>query len=257
MASIFRAIRNAMKGHGPARLFKLAGYGLSELYNEWRLGIRTLGYVDRGQLGYDSRDYHFYAPTAYRDLTKALRLVPIRPGEDVFLDYGSGMGRVIVAAGTYPFRKVIGVELSEELNRIARKNIERARRKLRCGGVEVIRADAAEYVVPHDVTVVYLYNPFEGPVLARVLERLRRSVREAPRRLHLIFKNPIHMEALPGASAWLTERSGFRCVTGHRCVIYESRIPLIAPPGPAELHRAGGSAQMQHRPVVDIPPSGA
>ena len=237
MASIFRAIRNAAQGHGPGRLLKLARYGLSELYHEWRLGIRTLGYVDRKQLGYDSREYHFYAPTAYRDLRKALRLVPIRENRDVFLDYGSGMGRVIVAAAMYPFRRVIGVELSAELNRIAAKNIERARHKLRCRDVRIVQADAAAYPVPHDVTVVYLYNPFEGRLLLEVVELLRRSLEEAPRSLHLIFKNPVHFADLSQSCPWLAARHEFECVTGHRCVIYESIMPACAAAGLGQAAR--------------------
>ncbi|MHC4981625.1 MAG: class I SAM-dependent methyltransferase [Planctomycetota bacterium] len=225
MASLLRALRNAARGQRPGRFLRLAGYGLSELYNDWRLGISTLGYIDRKELGYGSRECHFYAPTAYRDLKKALRLVPIRPGRDVFLDYGSGMGRVIVTAATYPFRAVIGVELSEQLNRVARKNLERARRKLMCRDVRIVCADAAAYAVPGDVTVVYLYNPFEGRLLTKVLENLRRSLEAAQRRLYLIFKNPVHLDKLCGVIPWLSARDQFKCVTGHRCVIYESTIP--------------------------------
>jgi len=245
MASIIRAIRNVAKGHGPMRLAKLAVHGLSEFYYERRLGIRTLGYVDRKQLGYRSREYHFYAPTAYRDLNKALRLVAIRPGEDVFLDYGSGMGRVIIAAAGYPCRRVIGVELSEELNRIALGNVERARRKLVCKDIEIVQADAAAYTVPHDVTVVYLYNPFEGQLLAGVMELLRKSLEECPRPLRLIFKNPVSRADISALCPWLTARQEFECVTGHRCVIYENSIPAgtlvgrLAVRAPLRLDRCG------------------
>jgi predicted RNA methylase len=57
--------------------------------------------------GKDSIDY---MPIPYRHLARMLSKVDMR--EDcVFLDYGSGMGRVATVAATYPIRRVIGVEL--------------------------------------------------------------------------------------------------------------------------------------------------
>ena len=58
------------------------------------------------------------------------RILPAREVEphDVFLDIGCGMGRAVYqAAANYPFKRVIGVELSHELTQAARRNIERNR----------------------------------------------------------------------------------------------------------------------------------
>ncbi len=91
---------------------------------------------------------------------------------DVFVDFGSGMGRVVLQAARYPFRKVIGVEVSETLHGIARENIDRNRQRLRCPDIELVHADALEYEIPDDVTVAFLYNPFRGTIFATVIERL-------------------------------------------------------------------------------------
>ena len=40
-----------------------------------------------------------------------------------FVDVGSGKGRALLLASDYPFREIIGIELSHELERIARANI--------------------------------------------------------------------------------------------------------------------------------------
>ena len=40
-----------------------------------------------------------------------------------FVDYGSGKGRVLMLAAAYPFRRILGVEFSESLDRVARDNI--------------------------------------------------------------------------------------------------------------------------------------
>ena len=140
----------------------------------------------------------------YRAIHRVLRRVQIRPGEDVFLDYGSGMGRAVVVAATYPFRKVIGIELSPELNDVARDNIKRARAKLVCNDIELITMDARHYVVPPDATVVLLFNPFEGSLLTRVFPKSRRVVGDVPK------KNEPDCTCLPWVplSASWTDASG-------------------------------------------------
>ena len=52
---------------------------------------------------------------------------------DVFLDLGAGKGRMLLAASRYPFRRVIGVELSDRLAAIARSNVAAFRLRARSG----------------------------------------------------------------------------------------------------------------------------
>jgi SAM-dependent methyltransferase len=76
--------------------------------------------------------------------------------DDIFLDVGSGKGRVLVAASRYPFARVIGIEINDGLNRVARANLESAKSKRRCGDVEVITADARDWAIPTEVNYIYL-----------------------------------------------------------------------------------------------------
>lgn len=41
----------------------------------------------------------------------------------MFLDLGSGKGRMVLSAARFPFRRIIGVELSNDLTAIARRNV--------------------------------------------------------------------------------------------------------------------------------------
>jgi len=133
------------------------------------------------------------------------------------------MGRAVVLAATYPFRRVIGVEASAVLNAVARENIDRVRRRLVCTDVRIEEADAAEYAVPDDVTHVYCYNAFSGASLARVLANLRASLAAAPRRLTLIFKNPVCLDTVSAEDlAWMTKRGESPSRYGGHYVIYEA-----------------------------------
>jgi SAM-dependent methyltransferase len=146
--------------------------------------------------------YQMYTPTDYQSFHRIMRRIDIRE-RDVFLDYGSGLGRVLLMAAQYPFRRVLGVELSARLNEGARQNVTRCRGKLRCTDIEVIQADATVFVPPPDVSVIYLYSPFGPTVLPRVLDNIHQSLEAWPRELLLICKNPKYFEIEAARRSWL------------------------------------------------------
>src|SRR5207245_1436056 len=117
---------------------------LVERFREYALGINTRGFLHWYELG-DEPGCKSYLAVPYGSLDIALQALQLTPGKDVFLDYGSGKGRVLVQAARLPFRKVIGVERSPDLCRAARQNVEKARKRLRCQDVQIIEMDARAY----------------------------------------------------------------------------------------------------------------
>lgn len=131
--------------------------------------------------------YHATRARPFRRLMRALRLPP----GQVFVDIGSGKGRVLLLALDFGFQKLVGVEYSAQLCEIARQNLDAVRRRRGFATpVEVHCCDAAEYDFHDDETVIYLYNPFDAVVLAKVMERLCASLRRAPRRMWLLYLHP-------------------------------------------------------------------
>ena len=81
---------------------------------------------------------------------------------------GSGKGRALVAAAL-PFRRIVGVEFSPELEELARANVERFMRKSAYGGsIESVCEDATAYDLPPEPLVLHFFNPFEEPVMRDV-----------------------------------------------------------------------------------------
>ncbi len=109
--------------------------------------------------------------------------------QDAFLDYGSGKGRVLLAAARFPFGRVIGVEQNEWECEIARSNARIAAPRLR-SPIEVFTADAAVWPVPDDVTCIYMFNPFWGDTFRMMLDRVLESLDRRPRPLTIIYANP-------------------------------------------------------------------
>jgi SAM-dependent methyltransferase len=183
----------------------LAGRALVTRALEQRAGITTQGRLSPQELGIPPENRECYEPSRWLALRRILRPRDVAP-DDVFLDLGSGMGRIVYqAAAHYPFRRVVGVEVSERLHAIALDNIARTRHRLRCGDVQLVRSDVLDYAIPDDVTVVYMSNPFRGPIFEAALDGLAASVRRNPRRLRLLYANPVEDAAVRAAGFRLTK----------------------------------------------------
>lgn len=169
----------------------------------------------------DWHGFHDYAPTSYHAFRAFMSAVPIEAGRDVFVDIGCGKGRVLILAAQYPFRRIIGVEIARPLAMAAARHVARMRRKV-CADVGVWTGRASEYPIPGDASVIYLFNPFHGRELTDLLQRLRCSLEASPRRLHVIFNNPVHLWKELHAHPWLHERHQFSFE--HVCVIYEATL---------------------------------
>ncbi|MBI4523670.1 MAG: class I SAM-dependent methyltransferase [Deltaproteobacteria bacterium] len=221
-----RAIRliERIESEGLSETLKYGRHCLSENYYEWRLGIESSGYVERKELGVENPLCVDYAPTDYRSLKSALNHLDIRPDRDVFIDYGSGKGRVAIVAATYPFRRIIGVEISPALNAIAGENVRRARKKLKCANIELVTDDASHYSPPDDVSVVFLYHPFSGDIISAVVQKIRQSLLKNPRRLTLLYRYPSWVENIFSRCDWLNQRWEIPCYSkfGERFLIYET-----------------------------------
>ena len=146
-----------------------------------------------------------YQASSWRFLPRVLRRHDVVPG-DVFVDLGAGKGRVVYQAARYPFARVIGVEIVPDLAEVARRNIEHNRGRLSCPNVEIVTADAAEYRLPDEVTVAYLYHPFAGATFRAVVDRLVDSLERQPRHMRLIYACPAMERELLSWAPFTLER---------------------------------------------------
>jgi hypothetical protein len=196
-----------LRASGPRRTLSHVGHLLGERFHDARLGIRTTGKVVSFETDRRPGFCKPYAPTAYRSFHAVMREVAVRPGRDVFVDYGAGKGRVVVLAAMYPFRRVIGVEISPELSAVARANVRRAARHLSCHDVEILTRDAADFGCPDEATLLHFFDPFAGAVLERVLEQIRASLESSPRPLTILYADPNEFVSLAAHCSWLRKRA--------------------------------------------------
>ena len=165
-----------------------------------------------------------YVPSAWHVLPRALHHLGVSD-QDTFVDFGCGKGRVLHQAARRPFRRVVGVEISPVLAAAARAGLAARRRQHRCRDVEVVVADAAEFPVPDDMTIAYLFDPFAHGTLDAVLEGIVESIDRRPRRVRLIYVNPRWAAQVlaTGRFRLVTEqRGGLRDARLYRAAIFES-----------------------------------
>lgn len=161
----------------PAEAVRVAGRRAGRRFDAEN-GVTTealifLGDLDPEAIGSSLAHATHYEPTPIGETAALLERVPFDVAQATFVDLGSGMGRALMEAMRFPFRQIVGVEISPALHAVARENFERyGTERSACRDVRLVRADAAAYRLPRGDLVVYLYNPFSGEILSRVLERL-------------------------------------------------------------------------------------
>jgi SAM-dependent methyltransferase len=157
--------------------------------------------------------YSAIAPSVFREAMKrwraALPPTAAQPVAYRFVDVGAGKGRALLLASELPFRKVIGVELSAELARTARRNAARWRAlgKPRAE-IRVMHQDALAFSWPRPPLLVYLYNPFQCELVEGILDRIEARIASGRKSLgkakpgpgsasvDLLYVNPICADVL-------------------------------------------------------------
>ena len=133
------------------------------------------------------RSGHDYRPTPRLVFKWAMEALPEPIERYEFVDYGAGRGRVLLMATHFPFEKITGAEIAEELYNDCLLNIAQYPRSLmKCRDVGCEHLSALRLPVPEQETVFYLNNPFNSAMLERVIAQIARSYRQNPRRFYVI-----------------------------------------------------------------------
>ncbi len=180
-----------------------------------------------------------YAPSSVSQVRTLVEKLDIKIDRFIFIDFGSGKGRVLLVAAQFPFREVIGVEFSRQLHEIALRNIARfPADQLHCRSIRSILEDATAFVLPPSDLVCYLYNSFESEVLTSVVQRLATHAGSGYR-IIVIYVNPIHREVFDqsGVFTIMAESPEEKWLPG--AVVLTTRSANLSPQSDGEPRNAG------------------
>lgn len=145
-----------------------------------------------------------YVPCGVEEVVATVREVPLGPGDEL-VDVGSGLGRVAILAHLLSGASARGIEIQRHLALAARvRSAELA------VPVSFVHGDACE--VELQGSIFFLYVPFSGEMLARVVGRLEEVARRRP-----IVVCAVGFELAD--TPWLAPRA----TTCRSLTIYESR----------------------------------
>jgi len=149
-----------------------------------------------------------YGTAGCSGFTALLASLNIAHQNYVFIDLGSGKGRALLLASRFPFKQILGVELSSQLHQVALLNITRFRADWQqCARVMTVCENATAFKFPAENIVLYLYNPFGAETLRTVVTNMESSLRVLPRRVYVIYVKPAHRKVFDESEDFSLMRS--------------------------------------------------
>tara|TARA_Y100001970_G_scaffold221515_1_gene272283 strand:- start:1948 stop:2580 length:633 start_codon:yes stop_codon:yes gene_type:complete len=122
-----------------------------------------------------------------KDSTNKALMILKEKGNFQLIDIGCGKGKVL-CIWELMFKKskvrIVGVEYSEELIRISKKNLETLNSK----NTSLFKVDALDLDLGsmEDNLLIYIYNPFNENILYKFLKKIE------PKTVAIVYINPIH-----------------------------------------------------------------
>ncbi|MBX3206640.1 MAG: hypothetical protein KF764_16320 [Labilithrix sp.] len=214
--------RESLRAIGFVRTCGVIRSRLEDFVFDARYGTDTtqINMLEELELDDESRRHgQRYQPTGAYSFRNIMRRLAPPPGS-VFVDYGSGKGRVLMMAALHPFARVVGIEFSTELCDIARRNVDDFRsQEAKAAPIDIVDTDVRKYEYRHDETVFYFFHPFDEAILRATLDGIRESLEARPRRASLVYYLPKH-RALVEREAFFQLRETFT-IGGYDCMIFD------------------------------------
>ncbi len=170
--------------------FKLLTY---EGKYEKKLGINTHSIVNLNSLtlaGENSEQNHHYQGASYFILFSIFNKLPEDIKNSNFVDYGCGKGRALFVAEQCGFTKLIGVDIAKELIDDANTNKLVYKKKNNQSEFHFLFNDATTFQIPENTSVFYFFNPFGKDIMQKVIQNIKESLKQNPRKIYCIYLNP-------------------------------------------------------------------
>lgn len=130
-----------------------------------------------------------YRPFWRNEFFDAIRSLGVDLNDYLFIDIGSGKGKLILLASHFPFSGIVGVEYAPELHGTAVDNIEQFKNSAGRRDMISVNADALTWELPTKPAVYFLYNPFDLETTRAFFTRLDEHVARTRVPTFMIYGN--------------------------------------------------------------------
>lgn len=154
--------------------------------------VETAGNVDLSSLQFDHKNKKYgiyYEPSSPSIVKFSIGHIREPLEQFDFVDFGSGKGRVVLIAASYPFRRVTGVEFSPELHAIAESNLLSFRGRNLTRELRLLNIDATKFEFEDHAYIIFLYNPFGLSVMRRISNMINDARHRWGRPMYIVYYN--------------------------------------------------------------------
>ena len=154
---------------------------------EKMLGYDFSSTISQEKLGYSKSELNLCSPSDEKTLKEIFKYIKVKEGDSI-LDIGCAKGLAVSYFLSLPFSKVGGLEISEILLKICKKNIEKKHSKR----ASLIHADASKFEDYAKYNYFYMYNPFPTrKILEKVVDQIINQVKGE---IFVIYNNPVNFD---------------------------------------------------------------
>jgi SAM-dependent methyltransferase len=167
-----------------------------EIQGEKKYGINTTGADELKQLekkGIDISHATIYMPVSYELLEEVFDQLKNK-AHIHFIDIGCGKGRALCVSANKGFRQVTGLDFSKELCDAAKENLAATKQRIPIFHYNIINNDAFYFEIPGDADCIFFFNPFDETIMSGVVNNILTSLQDHPRKLYVIYVNPLHKD---------------------------------------------------------------
>jgi SAM-dependent methyltransferase len=159
------------------------------------------------ELGFEEKLGNKYQPSS-GIIKRAFKHLNITANDSV-IDIGCGKGAAMYMMSRFPFKKVDGYDLSQEMVDIANDNFRKLGTTDRC---HAFCANASEFKDYSAYNYFYAFNPVPEEVFKELLENIVDDIKNHPRAATFVYLNPVYDE-------WIRNNTPFKLVSKTKGVV--------------------------------------
>lgn len=136
-------------------------------------------------VGLDPQQVYRSSPSGNVYLSNLLADMGISKSDSI-LDIGAGKGSAMRTMIEFPFKKVAGIEISEHIAKITKRNFKILKSK----NVWIYNCNAVKFEKYSEYNFFYFYNPFPSDVMVNVIKNIYDSTLRSVNEIIIIYNNP-------------------------------------------------------------------
>jgi hypothetical protein len=109
LASTVGKCVRSIRDHGFVSTARSYWTRMRERIQEKHLGVRSGEIISLKELGLEHQERREHIPTQFNDFRRMIRFLQPETPNDVFVDFGAGLGRVLILAAMLPFKRVVAL----------------------------------------------------------------------------------------------------------------------------------------------------